>query len=150
MNITYTVERWKDLNAEMAPFAPLHWAELAVTKEEVPLDLDWERFNEIDNAGKLHTVIVRDNGVMIGYHVTLVGPHLHYKSTLHGMVDLYYVLPEYRKHKVGLGLFSFAERSLKQLGVVKIITGTKCHLPNDSLFEHLGYVNTDRTYAKAI
>lgn len=148
--IEYAVESWTDIMEELKPFAPLHWAELAVTQDEVPLDLDWDKFCKLDADGTLHTVTVRDSGKLIGYHVTLVGTHLHYKSTIHGMVDLYFVLPEYRKQRVGLHLFKFAERALKTLGVVKIITGTKCHLPNDVLFEHLGYFNSDRTYCKTI
>jgi GNAT superfamily N-acetyltransferase len=148
--ITYAVERWTDILEEIRPFAPLHWAELAVTQDDVPLDFDWDRFAAMDAAGTLHTVTVRLDGHLVGYHISLIGGHLHYKSTKHAMVDLYYLLPEHRRTKMGVGLFQFAERALRQVGVVKIITGTKVHLPNDALFERLGYQCTDRTYAKIL
>lgn len=148
--ISYQEESFTLLIPELKFFEPLHWAELGVTKDDVPVDMGWHRYVQLEKEGKVHVATVRDSGRLIGYHITFVGPHYHYHSTLHGMVDLYYILPEYRKNKVGVGLFKFAEAALKKLGVVRIITGTKVHLPNDKLFASLGYTMTDTTWVKVI
>ena len=148
--ISYQLESFTYCTPELKEFAPLHWAELGVTKDDVPVDVGWARYTELEQKGALHTMTVRDSGKLIGYHITFVTPHYHYDSTLHGMVDLYYVLPEYRKQKVGVQLFIEAEKSLRELGVVRIVTGTKVHLDNSKLFLALGYEHTDLQFVKVI
>lgn len=148
--ISYQLESFTLCIPELREFVPLHWEELGVTKDDVPVDVGWHRFTELEQKGALHTLTVRDSGRLIGYHVTFVGPHYHYNSTPHGMVDLYYVLPEYRKQGVGVQMFIEAEKSLKELGVVRVVTGTKVHLPHDKLFTSLGYELTERQYVKVI
>lgn len=148
--ITYQVEKVKDCYEELLPFVPLHWAELGLTQNEVPVNMDWTRYFRMEKDGALHFVTVRDNGKLIGYHWTIVHTHFHYKTTLHGQVDLYYILPEYRNGRTGLRLFQFAEQELKKIGVKKIITGCKVHLDHTRLFEHLGYVHSDHQFYKLI
>jgi GNAT superfamily N-acetyltransferase len=150
---SYQVEQLHDVIEELKPFAPLHWSELGLTKDNVPLDMDWERYLDLEDNDKLHLVTVRHNGHVIGYQFTFVGGHFHYKSTKHGLVDLYYLLPQFRKGKVGVELFKFAEAELKKIGVVKIITGCKAKLPgldHTKLFEHLGYELSDYQFIKII
>lgn len=150
MSITYQVERWNDVVCELYPFAELHWNEIALDHNTVPLCMDWARYYKMDNDNSLHTVTVRDNGIVIGYHVSVISGHLHYSSTLHAMVDLYYILPAYRKGRIGIKLFKYTEDSLKAIGVHKIITGTKVHKDNSKLFEYLGYKNTEIIFTKLI
>lgn len=147
---TYQIERVQDIVEELKPFVPLHWAELGLTKEDVPVDMDWERYFALEREGKLNLVTVRKEGNIIGYQFTFVSGHFHYKSTLHGIVDLYYILPEYRKGRTGLRMFQFAEKCLKDLGVKKIITGCKLHLDHTRLFEFMGYEFTDKQFIKII
>ena len=75
--ITYQVEELRDVIEELKPFAPIHWAELGLTKDDVPLDMDWERYLNLEKDGRLHLVVVRDNGKVIGYQFTFVGGHFH-------------------------------------------------------------------------
>lgn len=148
--ITYQVERWNDIAEQFEPFIEPHWRELGLDHQDVPVDLYWEKYAELDNLGVLHVVTVRDDGVMIGYHISLVMVMLHYKSTLHAVVDLYYLKPEYRQSKIGLEMFRFAEESFKKLGVVKIINGTKLHLNHEKLFLGLGFKPTETIYTKIL
>jgi len=147
---SYQVESFEQCIPEFQRFVPLHWAELGLTREEVPVDMDWQRYVQMERDNKLHTVTVRHDGKLVGYHVTFVGGHFHYKSTLHGMVDLYFVEQEHRRGWAGIKLLKFAEKTLKDRGVVKIITGTKCHKDNSVLHERLGYTHSDETYMKII
>jgi GNAT superfamily N-acetyltransferase len=77
---------------------------------------------------------------------------LHYKSTLHGLVDLYYLLPAYRKGRAGIRLFQEAERALRAWGVVKLQTATKlhAHLDMSRLLAWLGYTNVEKVYSKLL
>jgi L-amino acid N-acyltransferase YncA len=146
----YAVERWRDLKAEMLPLLQRHWREIALNHEAVPLDIDHERYDALDEGGALHIVTVRRAGVLIGYHVAIVSTHLHYKSTLHGITDVYYIAPEARHGVTGMRLFQWVEREMKALGVRKLFTATKLHLDQGALFEHLGYQPVERLYAKII
>lgn len=148
--ITYQVERWAFLRREMLPLLVQHWKEIALNHTDVPLDIDHERYDALDESGALHIVTVRKDGELIGYHVAMVSGHLHYKSTLHAITDVYWVHPNHRAGFTGIRLFQHVEREMKALGVRKLFTGTKVHLDMSPLFERLGYRRVEYLYAKLI
>lgn len=147
---TYAVERWKDLRAEMLPLLVRHWKEVALNHADVPLDIDEARYKQLDESDALHIVTVRREGELIGYHVAIVTPHLHYASTLHGITDVFWIAPECRHGVTALRMFQRVERELKKRGVRKLFTATKLHLDQGSLFEHMGYRAVERLYSKLI
>lgn len=147
---TYTVERWREVKAELAPLLERHWREVALNHDAVPLDIAHDRYDALDDAGVMHVVTARREATLIGYHIALVTPHLHYNSTLHGITDVYWVAPECRHGVTGLRLFQAVEREFKALGVRKLITATKLHLDQGALFEHMGYTPIERVYTKII
>lgn len=146
----FTVERWRNIRAEMLPILVAHWREIALNHADVPLDIDEKRYADLDESGSLHIVTARKDGALIGYHVAIVSAHLHYASTLHGFTDVYFIGPEYRAGRTGLRLFQAVERELRARGVRKLMTGTKVHLDQGRLFEHLGYSFTERLFTKII
>lgn len=148
--ITYQREEWHDCLAEMEQLWPLHWEEVAADKDVIPLEPNYEMYDWIDQSGQLHVVTVRCDGKLIGYHTSIVRPHLHYKSSLSAFTDMYFIHPDYRKGMVGVKLFKEVEKSLKQRGVQKMFTGTKLSLDMGRLFEHLGWKETERLYTKVI
>jgi hypothetical protein len=148
--ITYQVERWNSIVREFDPFIEPHWKELGLDHIDVPVALDYPSYEKLDNDGHLHVVTVRDNGKLIGYHISLIRNMLHYANTLHAIVDLYYLKQEYRKSKIGVEMFQFAEDKFKELGVIKIINGSKIHLLHDKLFLGLGFKPTEIIYTKII
>jgi len=150
--IEYQVENWSDMIEEglALSYPQRHWKEVAVNQDKVPLDLDLERYHQLESQKILHVVTVRDDGKLIGYHVSIISPHLHYKSTLHAMVDLYYLNPDYRRQGVGKGMFEFVEKKLVEIGVRKVYTGTKTHLSFRTLLESLGYKETEIMFTKVI
>jgi len=148
--ITYQVERWNEIVREFDPFIEPHWKELGLDQIDVPVQLDYASYEKLDNDRHLHVVTVRDKGKLIGYHISIIRTMLHYATTLHAIVDLYYLKPEYRKDKTGLRMFQFAEDRFRELGVVKIINGTKLHLYHDKLFLGLGFKPKETIFTKII
>lgn len=146
----YKVEPWGSFKDEAAELFVRHWKEIALNHQAVPLDIDYEKYQELADAGRLHVLTVRKDGVLIGYHVAIIGSHLHYKSTSHGFTDVYWIDPAHRAGRTGLRLFEAVEREMKALGVKKLFTATKLHLDQGALFEHLGYKPVERLYAKLI
>ena len=148
--ITYQVEKYEEILEEILPLYPLHYDEIAMDKEHIPLDPDIGQYLHLEQVGVLHLFTVRDNEKLIGYHKAFIVPHIHFKSTLVAYADLYFLLPEYRKGFTGINFFRILEGKLKELGVKKIYTMTKVHKDNSALFDRLGYTLAEYAYTKYI
>lgn len=148
--ITYQVEKIETVREETAALLSLHWQELGLDHERIPLDADHARYEDLERQGILHIVTVRDMGKLVGYHIALVTPHLHYKSTLHAITDIYFLLPEYRQGRIGIKLFQFVEQDLRARGVKRLLTSNKLHLDIGKIFDYLGYKEVERLYSKYI
>jgi GNAT superfamily N-acetyltransferase len=128
---------------------PAHYDELCVTKE-FPFDPDWDAYDRMATAGMLRTITVRNDGELIGYIAFFIQPQLHYKSCKMAYEDVYYLKPEYRKGRIGIKMFQYAEQALKRIGVNRINVHTKVHLDNTRLLEYLGYSFIDKVFTKVI
>jgi len=142
------VDPWKFLD-ELKEIFPVHYEELCVTKE-YELEPDYDAYKRLADCNWLRCITCRCDAELIGYIVFVVQPHLHYKSCLTAFEDIYYVKKEYRKGRVGLRLFKYAEDVLKQRGVNRIIMHTKVHMDHSRIFEYLGYKNTDKLFSKML
>ena len=146
--ITFHVEQWAEFYPDVKPIFPLHWKELALHQEEIPLSIDEAKYEALDKGGILLIITARDSGELVGYYLWFLMPHLHYcASGPMGLTDMYFVLPEYRKG-VGARLFIFSEIELRKRGVVKAITSCKAHSDHSALFDRLGWVLSDLTFVK--
>jgi GNAT superfamily N-acetyltransferase len=134
---------------EMKELFPLHYEELCVTKE-FPLMPDYDAYKRLADAGMLRCITCRADDELIGYILFYIHPHMHYMTCNVAYEDLYFIRKDYRKGRVGIKLFKYAEEVLKGIGVNRIIMHTKIHLDNSRLFEYLGYTNTDKLYSKIL
>lgn len=153
MTVTYQTEKWADALPEMEPILVQHWREIALGHDKVPLDIGRDKYQALCDAGSLHVATARDDGKMVGYHVAIVSGHLHYMSTLHGITDVYFLLPEYRQGRTGIRLFQFVEKEMRRMGVKKLFTGCKLHTAggkSGKLFEYLGFTKTEELFTKWI
>jgi L-amino acid N-acyltransferase YncA len=151
--ISYQTERWTKALPEMRPLFELHWQEIALNHAKVPLNIWYEKYQALCDAGMLHVVTVRKDGELVGYHVAMVMGHLHYMDTLHGFTDVYYIKPAYRQGRVAIRMFQKVEQDMEALGVKKLVTAVKLHTADGKsgkLFEYLGYNHTEDTYTKLI
>lgn len=150
MIVTFHVESMRGIHHEMEPLLRAHWEEIALDHHEVPLDPDWARYFELDDKGALSVVTARCEGKLVGYHIAMITPHLHYRGTLHGITDVYYLAPEHRRGFTGIRMFKAVNDEMKRRGVVKLVTATKMHHDMGRIFERLGYRATERTYTKIV
>ena len=149
MTTTYQSEDPAAFIEELKGILPEHYDELCVTKD-FPLVPDYEAYGRLYVAGMLRCITVREDGALIGYAIFTVQPHLHYKTCKTAFEDIYFLKKEYRKGRIGIRLFQFAEKELRNEGVNRIVMHTKIHLDNSSLFEYLGYKLTDKLYTKIL
>ncbi len=144
--ITWQIERMSDFIDEAKRVFPTHWEELALDKDKVPLDPQYEIYAEREKRGELFLLVGRDKGKLAGYFVGFVAPGLHYKTCLTLTMDLFYVVPEYRGRE-GMRLFREVEKEAKRRGVKRMFVGSKMHKDASWLFERLGYTEVERFYS---
>lgn len=144
--ITVMLESFEEHLPELLPLLPLHYEELALNKDKVPLDPQYGIYIERERRGELMFMVVRERGELIGYFIGFVAPGLHYQTCLTLIMDIFYVHPEHRGNSTGFKLFKAAEDEAKRRGVQRMFVGSKCHLDASWLFERLGYERCEVTY----
>lgn len=149
--ITYSVESMDECLEDVRHLWLVHWEEIELDKDKIALEPDIDTFRQLEDVGGLHIVVARDEADQaVGYHVSLVRPHLHYQSSLTAYVDLYFIHPDHRRGRVGLNLFLYAEQTLRELGVQRIYTATALHKDIGRLLEFMGHREFERHYSKMI
>jgi len=134
---------------ELEKLFPLNYEELCVTKD-FPLAPDYDAYKRLAQAGMLSCITVTADEEVVGYAIFIIQPHLHYRTCKTAFEDIYFIRKEYRKGKIGIRLFQYAEQVLRGIGVQRIIMHTKVHLDHSRLFEYLGYKWTDKLFTKIL
>lgn len=150
--ITAQVERFADAMPELRVIFPRHWEELALFRDRMPLDPQFDEYVRRNDAGSLLLVTVRVDGQVAAYYTAQSAPGFHYGTTLTAHMDMMYVVPERRNHGLGMPLFRCVEHELKRRGVQLWYSGYKSHAPNslDRLLPILGFQPADVYMAKWI
>ena len=148
--ITFSVESFEESLPELKPILPVHYEELALDKNNIPLDPDYNFYISKDNIGELLYITARNEGDLIGYFIGFVGPGLHYKSTLTCIMDIFFVHPDYRGSNIGFEMFNYVEKELRRRKVLRWYVGSKCHKDASWLFEKLGFERVEITYSKLL
>lgn len=150
MPITYQQESLATCKEDAKELLQQHWQEIALNKDHIKLNPDWEAYYDLEEAGALKIFTARDNNNLIGYFVVLCRKHLHYVDHVFAFNDILYLQADYRKGLTGAKLMKFAEKCLKDDGVSVVIVNTKRHKPFDSLLEWLGYNHIENIYSKTL
>ncbi|MGA8366852.1 MAG: GNAT family N-acetyltransferase [Candidatus Acidiferrales bacterium] len=138
---------WKDVERKTIQ---KHWEELALDKV-IPWELNLDSYEKLEMAGLLHVVTARVEGRIVGYHIAVLGPHLHYKSAgLMAFEDVYFILPEFRVGGTGTQLFIFTEESLRERGITKWFLACKVGKDHSKLFKALGFRLSDYCFTKLL
>lgn len=131
-------ERFHAIAHELPPLFLEHWRELALNRDAIPLDPDWDKFYRLDIEGILRVLTVRVEGALVGYLFLLVGPHLHYRSTLWGHVDMYWMDPSVRAGWTGVKLFKRLIADARTMGAANLTLSTKHHFMDNRVTRLLG------------
>lgn len=157
-NVTFGWEPVRTIYAEpnFRDLLQEHWEGLAVHKDEMPLDPDFDRFAQLEDMGIFKVWAARSaNGMLVGYFGLFIQPHIHYKTTLTAVEDLYLLSAPYRRGMTGFRFFKTAIAALKELGVKRVILHDKVHFAADRgtlgrFFERLGFEHTDRLWSRML
>ena len=144
-------ERFHAIAHELPPLFMEHWRELALNQDVIPLDPDWDKYYTMDVAGNLRVMTVRvPSGQLVGYCFLMVGPHLHYKSTLWGHVDMYWIHPAERQGWLGVRIFKTLIRDARAMGAANLTLATKTHFMDNrvtKLLQRLGFAPIETVHA---
>lgn len=145
--ITAHVESFEENLEYLKPLLPIHYKELALNQDKVPLSPQFDKYVATEKQGGLIFVTLRKAGEMVGYFIGFIAPGLHYSTCLTCQMDIFYVLPEHRGSGAGFQLFKFVEQQLKKRGVQRLFVGSKLHKDASWLFEKLNYTPVETYYS---
>jgi GNAT superfamily N-acetyltransferase len=148
--ITAQVEQYADCLPELMACYDLHWEELALNKDKVPLDPQYDVYAARDDAGQILFVTLRESGRLVGYFIGFIAPGLHYKTCLTLTMDIFWTHPDVRGGFSGVKLFRLVEKEAKRRGVHRMFYGSKLHKDSSRLFEFLKMEPVEIYYSKWI
>lgn len=149
--ITCHVESFTDRIDELKQIIPMHYEELALNKDKVPLSPQWDIYKQRDAMGGVLFMVMREAGEMIGYFIGFIAPGLHYSTCLTCTMDIFYIRPDKRGSGLpGIKLFREVEKELKRRGVDRWFCGSKTKADASALFERLEFDRVEVYYSKWI
>jgi GNAT superfamily N-acetyltransferase len=110
--ITVQVESFAASVAEIDRLTTLHWNELALFRDRMPLAPQYAEYIQREARGQLFLTTARVDGQIKAYYIAQVAPGFHYGKTMTAHMDVMYVTPDMK----GRGLaFPLARRVEKEL-----------------------------------
>jgi hypothetical protein len=149
--ITIQQEILFDIFDEMQELTRLHYEEIALHKEAIPLDPMWEEYATLERIGRLVIFTARDEGKLIGYGFFFINQHMHYARTKIAINDVLFLHPDYRKGTMaGIRLIRFCEQQLAQMAVDKITWHIKVKHDWGAILDRMGYADEDIVKGKML
>lgn len=146
--ITAHIESFEEMLPELQTLLPLHYEELALNKDTVPLSPQYDIYIARERAGELLFVTLRQAGELVGYFIGFIAPGLHYSTCLTCTMDIFYVHPDKRTGSAGVRLFRFVEAELRRRGVQRWFMGSKIHADASALFKRIGAAPVETYFSK--
>ncbi len=147
--LTTQIESFEERLEELQRLLPLHYEELALNKDKVPLAPQYDVYIARERRGELLFVTLRSDGDLVGYFIGFIAPGMHYKTCLTCTMDIFYVHPDIRSQGLpGVRIFRAVERELRRRGVQRWFVGSKCKADVSALFEFLDFERVEVYYSK--
>ncbi len=148
--ITASVESFTERLEELMELFPAHWEKLALDKDRVPLDPNYDAYAERERQGELMFVALQDAGRLVGYWTAFIAPGLHYGGCLTATLDMWFVAPDHENGVATMLLMRAVEREYRRRGVKRSFVGEKIHRPCGRLYRAFGYAPVETHYSKMI
>ena len=140
---------------------PVQFGEISIATVGAPVALDrlskrhWHEFHDhdpqfnFDYLKRATFIQAFDGETAIGYLVLYVIPNA-YDPGLMGMVDTYYLEPEYRSRGIAKGMFELAQTEAFKRGARKLTASYNLKEPHRGFFAALGFAETHVIVSKEI
>ena len=148
--VRFEEEKFEYIIDEMKPLLEKHYDEIAMYKDQISLNPNYDLYKIMDDTGSLHILAARDGTVLVGYCVTFINYHPHYKDHVYAVNDVIYIDPGYRHTSVAPEMVSELERLMMEKGVSVMTFHMKTYKPFESLMEMMGFDKAEYMYSKYI
>jgi hypothetical protein len=149
MNMIFQRENARDVFDELMPLFEQHWREIA-HYNDIALAPDREAYYAAEDVGALRVFTLRDGLRLIGYGVYFVKHNLHYSGCLMAAQDVLFLLPEFRKSRLGLSLITQCDAALATEGVQVVHQHVKLAHDFGPLLKRIGYEAIETIYVKRL
>lgn len=150
MALEFKQEFINNVKPEIVNLINLHWEEIALNKDVIKLNPDWNTYYDLEDNNKLKIFTARFDDALIGYFIVIISVHLHYKDHLFATNDILYMHPDHRKGFAGIKLIKYAERCIKEDGISVMTINVKEHKSFGVILERLDYTPVETVYSKAL
>lgn len=145
--LTYQLEPWAQYYADVQELWAVHYAEFEPFHQgRMPMAPDVDLYAALERAGQLMVLVVRNAGVVVGYSLMVVKPHPHYRYTLCGFEDSYYLHPDFRKGFAGIRLVRETLKHVRARGAKMVYIYTKDFASKAKLLKFCGMTKCDEVY----
>jgi len=143
----FAIENLAKVRHEIEPLLEQHWQEIALNKDIIKMNPDWEAYARLDAVNSLRIYTARKDDQLMGYFVVLVSKSLHYRDHLFANNDVIFLSKSARKGLTGVKLIKYAIESLAAEGITKLHINTKAYRPFDVILERLKFEAIERVYS---
>lgn len=100
--ITIQREKWSECIDELMPLCQQVFELEESRFTGLELDFDIDLFNHCEQLDSFHCLVMRKDGVAIGFHWLFITPMLRHKGKNQAHTDAIFVNPEHRNHSMQL------------------------------------------------
>lgn len=143
------VEFLKDCLDEIKPVHAQHWAETESYRHGIALNPNYEYMCNAEAQGRFMLFTVRVAGRLVGNCMMYLSKSTHTQKWV-AEEDTIFILPEYRKGRLGIRLIRYVEDVLLNMGVTEIRVTVKEVNEVGRLLQHLGYDHTGNQLTKIL
>lgn len=146
--ITVEREKWIECINELMPLCiEVHNIDEQKTYG-LELDFDSDLYIESEKNGQFHCLVMRNDGVPIGFHWITMNPLARFKGKWQACTDAIFVKPEYRRHSNFL--IKCSEDYIKQLGCFTWALATLDACYRGAMWERKGFEKAETIFMKKV
>ena len=147
--IEFHVEALTAAWPEIMYLASQHWMETEEYRHGQGFNPMFKRYKEFEDCGWLFVVMVRDEGVAVGYAVLYVTPSMHTQKLI-ATEDTFFLIPNYRGRGIANQFVEFVESQCRIRGAVEIMFTAKAINHVGKILERLDYRPVAVQYSKQL
>lgn len=128
-----------------------HWQEVAGFKKLMILAPDEECYRAAEAAGQLIVLAAFEGSTVVGYSVSIIKAHLHYRDLTVAVNDVLFLTPAMRSRGNGDALIAATEQHARERGAKLLFWHAKLNTALDIMLPRKhGYVLHEHIYAKEL
>lgn len=146
--ITVRREKWIDCIDQIMPLCQMVHELVEKDLYGLTLDFDIDLYQESESLNDFHCIVMRENGVPIGFHWMVMYKLARFKGKKQAGTDAIFVHPDHRQHS--MKLIEFSENYAKQHGCTSWAIATLDPEYRGLLWERKGFKKAESIFIKVM